>query len=517
MEEAIDIIQNDGKMQKIQTILIFLTCTLNSVIIVLLPYLLKKPYFLCSNALSFNSAYFRCDEEDYCYNNNFFIKIDYSKTLKNWNKNLSFYCDKSYYISLIIYSYFIGGIISSCIFMHLGDKYGRKRIFKKLVLTITICYFLLLFSFKQSVLIIIFFLFGIGSFSYIMTTLIVPELLNRDNSAFLTSLNTSSGFIFGMFFYLIYSFFNNMTILFLILTIISIIVCFYIHVFLNESLYWLFSKNRINECFDIMKIIALYNERKSQLDNINKERFGTDKIKIIEQCDYIWDIFKYDSQKKRLITHMILWTFTGISFYSFLFSISFLEINYNLKYFLVYFILSLTQIIIGFICDIIGRLKILSYSLYLSGIAYFLFALIPNTNWIKPFAFTLIIISSSSSYTILFIFTSEDFPTSIRCTVMGTMFIILRITAIISYTFLNSNIFNYVIIACLCCVSGRLSESLEDTFDIVLDDEVPECYDETPFKKKLFRALKKERKSTLSDLYFLTSDDESFNKGQIYV
>ena len=257
MEEAIDIIQNDGKMQKIQTILIFLTSILNSVIITLLPYLLKKPYFLCSNALSFNSAYFKCDEENYCYNNNFFIKIDYSKTLNNWNEKLSFYCDKSYYISLIIYSYFIGGIISSCIFMHLGDKYGRKRIFKKLILIITICYFLFLFSFKQSILIFIFFLFGIGSFSYIMTTLIVPELLNRTNSAFLTSLNTSSGFIFGMFFYLFYSFFNNMNILFLILTIISIIVCFYIHVFIHESLYWLISKNRINECFDIMKIIAL--------------------------------------------------------------------------------------------------------------------------------------------------------------------------------------------------------------------------------------------------------------------
>ena len=100
---------------------------------------------------------------------------------------------------------------------------------------------------------------------------------------------------------------------------------------------------------------------------------------------------------------------------------------------------------------------------------------------------------------------------------MGFMFIILRISAIFSYFFSNSNIFNYVLFACLSCISGRLSESLEDTFDLVLDDEVPECYNDTPFKKKLFRALKKERKSTLSDLYFLTSDDESFNKGQIYI
>jgi hypothetical protein len=243
-----------------------------------------------------------------------------------------------------------------------------------------------------------------------------------------------------------------------------------------------------------MKIIALYNDRKRQLDNINRERFGTDKIRIIKNCDFIWTIFKYDSQKKRLIIHMLLWFFSGISFYSFLFNISFIELNYNLKYFITYFIISLTEILIGFISDKFGRLTILTYSFYLSGISYFIYALIPNNNIFKPIAFIFIIIGCSSTYTILFIFTSEDFPTSIRCTIMGFMFIILRISAIFSYFFSNSNIFNYVLFACLSCISGRLSESLEDTFDLVLDDEVPECYNDTPFKKKLFRALKKERK-----------------------
>lgn len=516
MEEAIDIIQTDGKIQKIQTILSFLTSCLNTLIITLLPYLLKKPYFLCSNPLSFNSSYFKCSEEEYC-NNHFFTKINYSKTLNNWNYKFSFYCENKYYISLLINFYFIGGICASIFFTYLGDKFGRKLLFKKLSISILLCYFLLLFSFKKSILIFTFFLFGISSFSYIMTTLIITEILNRTNSAFLTSLNTSSGFIFAMLFYLIFDFFNNINVLFLILTVFSILNCFYIHNFFHESLFWLISKNRINECFEIMKIIALYNDRKRQLDNINRERFGTDKIRIIKNCDFIWTIFKYDSQKKRLIIHMLLWFFSGISFYSFLFNISFIELNYNLKYFITYFIISLTEILIGFISDKFGRLTILTYSFYLSGISYFIYALIPNNNIFKPIAFIFIIIGCSSTYTILFIFTSEDFPTSIRCTIMGFMFIILRISAIFSYFFSNSNIFNYVLFACLSCISGRLSESLEDTFDLVLDDEVPECYNDTPFKKKLFRALKKERKSTLSDLYFLTSDDESFNKGQIYI
>ena len=34
-------------------------------------------------------------------------------------------------------------------------------------------------------------------------------------------------------------------------------------------------------------------------------------------------------------------------------------------------------------------------------------------------------------------------------------------------------------------------------------------------KKKEYREFKIKRKSTLSDLYFLTSDDETFNREQI--
>ena len=45
----------------------------------------------------------------------------------------------------------------------------------------------------------------------------------------------------------------------------------------------------------MLKSIALINGRMSDYDSINMERFGTDKIKVIFDCDYIWTIFSYDS------------------------------------------------------------------------------------------------------------------------------------------------------------------------------------------------------------------------------
>ncbi len=74
-----------------------------------------------------------------------------------------------------------------------------------------------------------------------------------------------------------------------------------------------------------------------------------------------------------------------------------------------------------------------------------------------------------------------------------------------------------LIFAILCLAGGRLSEGLEDSKDYVLEEVVFERKNELPFKKKNYRMHRKNIKSACSDLYFLTSDDESFNKNQIYI
>jgi hypothetical protein len=113
----------------------------------------------------------------------------------------------------------------------------------------------------------------------------------------------------------------------------------------------------------------------------------------------------------------------------------------------------------------------------------------------------------------LFIFSSEDFPTSIRGVVFGNFIILFFFGFLICY-FIKNEIIN-IFLAFLNSICGRLSENLEETLDLLLDDEVPESQNKMPFKKKEYREFKIKRKSTLSDLYFLTSDDETFNREQI--
>ena len=120
-------------------------------------------------------------------------------------------------------------------------------------------------------------------------------------------------------------------------------------------------------------------------------------------------------------------------------------------------------------------------------------------------------ITSSSIYSILFIFLSEDFTTILRGTVLGFLFGISQIAALIIY-YIKSPLVLCLIISLSNCIGGRIVESMEDTFDILLDDTFPEMFKNDNLKKKKYRALKCERISTGSDLYFLTSDDEAFNQ-----
>lgn len=518
MDEAIDIIQTGGVVQKIQTLLVILLSSMNMIIIIFLPYLTKKPAFLCSPKNDYNPSYTYCTESFFCDNQLLYnYKINENKTIFNWSYQFSFFCDRDYFPTIIIYTYFIGGIVSSIFCSYIGDKYGRERMYKYLSLLTFISHLCFLINFNEYFLVFTCFLMGISTFGLLMSSLVVTELLTRTNSSWLTSQNISGGYLIGMIYIVFYIYFNSTFLLFFILTVISAIASFYIFRYVTESPFWLISRNRVNECFDMLEQIAIINNRKEDYDSINMERFGTDNIKIISDCDFIWTIFKYDSQRKRLIIHLLLWFCSSLSFFGIQFKVQQLEINFNTKYFMCFFVCFISQIGVGLLGDIYGRQKCSIYSFYLSGLSCFVLSLAPPDNWVRMVSFIFVIVGSAGTHSILYIFTAEDFPTSIRCTIMGTMFLVSRLAAIISYMLVNNFSKPELILAFLCCAAGRLSEILEDTYELILDDDVPENKMDLPFKKKVSRALRKDIKSGCSDLYFLTSDDESFNKGQIYV
>ncbi len=504
MDSVIEKVLTNGKIQNIQTILIIIVFGFQNSFIFIFPFLFKINYY----CLEKNNIYKECSKNDYCmnyYNNNLNLnksKINYD--LFNFTYKFNLYCNNEIYIKIYLLIYLISTILFLFYFSYLCDKYGRLKLYKKLNFLISINYFLLLIVNSRIILLIIFILFGITNSIILLTSIFIIENLNRDYLGIINGLSVAFTIILSFIGYIFLKFFN-IEFYFFILFLGSFSLYFLNKKYLHESPHWLICKNRINECLDLFQLISNYNNRKEEFDKINQERYGTDVIKIIETTDNFFQVFFYSSQKKRLIIHCILWFCLGIT--------SGFYIIKNKNLIIIYIIMLFSSIISGYLADIYGRRKIVILSFYVSSIILFTYSLLPKSHILKYLIHYLIPFLTSTIYTILFIFSSEDFPTSIRGVVFGNFIILFFFGFLICY-FIKNEIIN-IFLAFLNSICGRLSENLEETLDLLLDDEVPESQNKMPFKKKEYREFKIKRKSTLSDLYFLTSDDETFNREQI--
>ena len=518
MDEAVETVITGTKYQNIQTIISICFSGLNSLFFYLIPFLFKNPILLKNiNNNNINKNY---TLEEICEFNDTNSYIDYDKSINNYSTSHRLFCHNNINLfHFIIFVYYIGKIFCSVFLGYYTDKCGRLLILSYgAILTIISFILLLLGIISDFFLILGSICIGACSYFYIFSSILTCEYFSRNKGATISSLNVISGPILGIFFIILLNIFNNMKFIFIILIIFSIIIFCYMKIYFNESAYYLISRNKINECFNLLENFAELNERKHLYEKINQERYGTDNVKPITFTANIINIYNYNSQRKRLIMHILIWIFSSIAFHGIFNLLSYFHPiqHFTLNYIIIFTICILTQAAVGIISDYYGRQPCLIYSFYICSISFIIFALTEERIGIKIFFFYLAMTVSASTFSILFIFSAEDFPTCIRGTVMGFLFGISQLIALISY-YINSQIVLCLLISFCNCIGGRIVESMEDTFDLLLDDNVPETHKNDTLKKKKFRSLKCERKSSGSDLYFLTSDDEVFNKETQYV
>ena len=516
MDEAAEIIITGTKIQNIQSIIIFLISGVNTFFFYIIPLLFKNPELNNSFQVNNNETNKNNTLEYFCETNynDIYQYIDENHSINNYSFIYKLFCDTNIFnIRILISYYYLSKGISSIIIGYLTDKFGRIYILFTFSILSIITFFCLFLSLSYYYFVFIsFILIGACSYLYIFSSILIIEYLNRNKAATISSLYISSGPIFALIFIVLLKLFDNLHIIYITFIILSIFISYNIKIYFNESLYYLISRNKIKEFFNLLENISRLNNRYNLYEQIEKEINITDKKNSFEYTANIIDIFNYKSQNLRLILHAFLWLFSSFSFHG-IFKIltifNSLE-DFILQYVIFFSVCVITQFIIGIISDIYGRRTFLTYSFYLSSLSFLIFVLTEEKMIIKKIFFFICIISSSSLFSLLFIFSSEDFPTCIRGTVLGFLFGISQIIALIVY-FINNSLVLCLIVSLTNCIGGRLVESMEDTFELLLDDTLPEMHKNDNLKKKKYRALKCERMSTGSDLYFLTSNDEDFN------
>jgi MFS family permease len=264
MEQALIAVGEHGKFQKLLSIIVISVAIISPFMAVAFPFLTAKPEMLCREKFNFLDNYKKCHKEEICDNKTLDIIVDHENSIRNFAHEFDLYCDRGYLLPIMGTLFFFGAMSGSVIFGTIPDTYGREKIYKYLTLVMVILHLNLLFVQSAMHLIIINFFCGMLFYAYSMSTLIITEYIARDKAAIIMSFNNAVFPTTGICISCFFMFINNWRILFTITSTMAICVCYLTFKFFVESPRWLVAKNRIEECIDTLKKIAIINNREEQ-------------------------------------------------------------------------------------------------------------------------------------------------------------------------------------------------------------------------------------------------------------
>lgn len=266
MDIAFEAVGSRGKFQKITVIVIILVSLMDSLMSNSFPFMTKKPDFYCKEKNSLNVLRI-CADKDLCKQDFFEYNINPLTSLNNWAYDFELFCSKSYFSPIIRITYLIGGICGTVFLSSLPDKYGRKEIYKMLLIAMFVLHLNVFLAVNEWHVLFANTLLGVVGYASSMSSVILTEYIDRDNRATIMSLKSAVVSFSGIFVALFFLWVNNWRVLFFFITSLAFLCLLLNHIYFVESPRWLNSKNKFSETLSAFKKIAEINDCE---DNFNK-------------------------------------------------------------------------------------------------------------------------------------------------------------------------------------------------------------------------------------------------------
>jgi len=180
----------------------------------------------------------------------------------------------------------------------------------------------------------------------------------------------------------------------------------------------------------------------------------------------------------------------------------------------------ISELFSGYLADEYGRLFVLKYLGFIGGFGFILYELIPSDT-IKTIFIFVTSFGFAAVFNVVFIYSPEIFPTSIRSTVMGYLYFISRLGALLVPSV--SAVIPRVpfVFGILSIISSYLCYRLPETLGREIEDDMPEVIRQKSFlstsnnavrrSKKLSNRLMSKlsfNKAIVSDYYFKIEETE---------
>ena len=490
-DKTLEVVGSNGRFQMILSILIPFISAILGITVTGIPYLSKCPQFKCKPRNIIGSNFTECDSQFNCLNQLFEYEKNSEKSLHNFAYSFDLYCENRIYLEIMSSCFFFGGILSTLIFSPLTDKYGRLKIYRIVCLGLAISNINLFLTSGAYHLIFNFLSLGIFLFAYSMSMTLICEFMDKNNAGKVMGINNAAFPLSGIFVALYFMLVNNWRILFLINMVISVIVAYFVFVYMVESPRWLNSKHKFKELRECLMKIAIFNgnkdkftkfleenetmlEKEEKLNNSasNKQNKNTNLMIIL-----LIPKFRY-----LLFCLCFCWWAMGVCFWGLIFNLENLGRSMYIDSIVTFGAEFIAEISSGYYSDIYGRRKVMMISSIFSGICFITFDFF-QTGVLKTTLLFFASLGISSIYNVLFIYSPEVFPTSVRSTTNGFFFIASRLGGMMCPYMINFFWRPPVIFGIIAVVAGLVISTLEETLGKELMDNFS---DDQTVKKNIY-------------------------------
>lgn len=409
---------------------------------------------------------------------------------------LGFTCDKLYLRAVFNSLYMVGMLIGSFVMGMLSDRFGRKKAMMVAITTVSTAGTLSAFVCSVPVFGILRVLTGIGGMGcYLVPYVIVVESTTPKNTLLVTSI-FGTGFIVGEIIlgleaYFVRDWFDLQLVAYMPM-IASLLVWFLV----PESGRWLVAENRMDEAKEVVAKIAATNKK----DKPSEELFNevaeclAKKRQVEQNLPTLRDLFKPRVICFRTFNMMFQWFSVTTAYFGIQFALTSFSGDPYLN-FILGAVAELPSIfILYFGVDWLGRRLILSVFQLLAGAACIGAGLLQGYEDLAGLQTTLAMVGklgSTCGFGLVYLYTSELYPTVIRNTAIGNCSMVARIGGAISLLLgALSSVwppFPMVIMGTTAVIAGALAfrfpettghhlpETIEDAIDIGKNSNFRPC------------------------------------------
>lgn len=222
-------------------------------------------------------------------------------------------------------------------------------------------------------------------------------------------------------------------------------------------------------------------------------------------------IFRLNSQRTNVLVLAYVWFAAGFCFYGLIMNLEHLGGDIFTDSLVTFSGEIFSEILSGWCADEFGRVLVLKGSGFLGGISFILYEVIsdPTMKSILIFGTSM---GFSATFNVIYIYSPEIFPTTIRSTVMGFLYLISRFGALAAPSLSAMVPHNPVLFGIAAIISSYLCFQLEETLGKDIADDVPEAKRQMSFlsrsplasQRKLSYVSKVSinNRTVVSDLYF---------------